>query len=283
MLLASAPAIGHAQVYVGVGVNIAPPAIPVYTQPPAPAPNYIWQPGYWAWGPGGYYWVPGTWVAAPAVGMLWTPGYWGWGSSAYYWHPGYWGRTVGFYGGINYGFGYFGAGYVGGGWNGGVFRYNTAITNVNRVVIHNTYIDKTVVYRNDNNHTGYNGGHGGIQAHPTQGQISARGYGIAPTSEQQYHEQLSGQDGIISRPSITVSRTPPRSRIRTIRTTGPHIRRRSRTPTGKRRSNTSRRRTATIRRPTAIIRRRTESRLTKSSKRAGSGALRGVRASTATS
>ncbi|HEV3092345.1 MAG TPA: YXWGXW repeat-containing protein [Candidatus Cybelea sp.] len=194
VLLASAPAIGHAQVYMGVGVNIAPPIIPVYTQPPAPAPNYLWQPGYWAWGPGGYYWVPGTWVAAPAVGMLWTPGYWGWGGSAYYWHPGYWGRTVGFYGGINYGFGYFGAGYVGGGWNGGVFRYNTAITNVNRVVIHNTYIDKTVVYRNNNNHTGYNGGHGGIQAHPTQGQISARDHGMAPTSEQQYHEQLSGQD-----------------------------------------------------------------------------------------
>jgi WXXGXW repeat (2 copies) len=194
VLLAAVPMASSAQVYVGIGVNIAPPAIPVYTQPPCPAPNYIWQPGYWAWGAGGYYWVPGTWVLAPSVGMLWTPGYWGWGSGAYYWHPGYWGRTVGFYGGINYGFGYFGTGYVGGRWYGGTFRYNTAVTNVNRTVIHNTYVDKTVVNNYNHSRTSYNGGHGGVQARPTQAQVDARAHGQAPTSEQQYHEQISGQD-----------------------------------------------------------------------------------------
>jgi hypothetical protein len=36
-----------------------PPPLPDYDQPPAPDPNYLWTPGYWAWGPGGYYWVPG--------------------------------------------------------------------------------------------------------------------------------------------------------------------------------------------------------------------------------
>lgn len=77
-----------AQVVVGIGVSIAPPAIPVYVQPACPAANYIWEPGYWAWGAGGYYWVPGTWVAAPGVGLLWTPGWWGWDSNAYYWHRG---------------------------------------------------------------------------------------------------------------------------------------------------------------------------------------------------
>lgn len=192
-LLAWIPATASAQVFVGVGVNIAPPAIPVYTQPPAPAPNYLWQPGYWAWGPGGYYWVPGTWVAAPGIGLLWTPGYWGWGSSAYYWHPGYWGRTVGFYGGINYGFGYYGAGYVGGAWHGGAFAYNTAITNVNRTVIHNTYVNKTVI-NNNNNRTSFNGGHGGVQGRPTQGEVSARQHGVAPTTEQQNHETISSQN-----------------------------------------------------------------------------------------
>ncbi|HEY2473964.1 MAG TPA: YXWGXW repeat-containing protein, partial [Candidatus Cybelea sp.] len=115
-LLVSFPATSSAAVF--VGVTIAPPPLPVYVQPAAPLPNFMWQPGYWAWGPGGYYWVPGTWIAAPAVGLLWTPGFWGWNTGAYFWHPGYWGRTVGFYGGINYGNGYFGNGFVGGFWHG---------------------------------------------------------------------------------------------------------------------------------------------------------------------
>ena len=66
----------------------------------------MWTPGYWAWGNDGYYWVPGTWVPAPAVGLLWTPGYWGWSGGYYRWNVCYWGPHVGFYGGVNYGFGY---------------------------------------------------------------------------------------------------------------------------------------------------------------------------------
>jgi len=193
-LFACVPAAGSAALWVGVGVTIAPPLIPVYVQPPCPVVNYIWEPGYWAWGPGGYYWVPGTWVAAPAAGLYWTPGYWGWVSGAYYWYPGYWGPAVGFYGGINYGFGYFGVGYVGGGWYGNVFRYNTAITNVNITVIHNTYINKTVINQNISNHVSYNGGHGGVHATPTGSQIAARKAGGSLTSEQRYHQQISGQD-----------------------------------------------------------------------------------------
>ncbi|MFY9720511.1 MAG: YXWGXW repeat-containing protein [Candidatus Cybelea sp.] len=195
-LFISVPMAASAQFYVGVGVgvNIAPPAIPVYTQPAAPAPNYLWEPGYWAWGAGGYYWVPGTWVVAPTVGYYWTPGYWGWGSGAYYWHRGYWGPSVGYYGGINYGFGYYGSGYVGGRWYGGAFHYNTAVTNINRTVIHNTYVDKTVVYNDNHNHTSYNGGHGGVVGQPTHGQVEARQNGHAPTTEQKYHETVAGQD-----------------------------------------------------------------------------------------
>ena len=65
--------------------------------------------------------------ASAAVGVLWTPGYWGWGGSAFLWHEGYWGPHVGFYGGINYGFGYGGVGFFGGRWDGGHFAYNTAV------------------------------------------------------------------------------------------------------------------------------------------------------------
>ena len=139
-------------------------------------PNSIWIPAYWAHGPRGYHWVSGTWVVAPAEGQLWTPGYWGYRSNAYYWHRGYWGPSVGFYGGINYGYGYFGTGYVGGRWYGNAFHYNTAVTNVNRTVIHNTYADKTVVYRNGYNHVSYNGGKGGIHAEPTASERNQSNY-----------------------------------------------------------------------------------------------------------
>src|SRR5580698_1579657 len=103
------PASLFAEVFISVG--FAPPPLPVYSQPPCPAAGYMWTPGYWAYGPGGYFWVPGTWVLAPQPGYLWTPGWWGWGDSAYLWHPGYWGPQVGFYGGVNYGYGYPGSGY----------------------------------------------------------------------------------------------------------------------------------------------------------------------------
>ena len=108
------PARSSAQISVGVAVHIGPPALPVYEQPICPGAGYLWTPGYWAYGPDGYYWVPGTWVMAPSVGLLWTPGYWGWGGGGYFFHAGYWGPHVGFYGGINYGFGYGGVGFVGG-------------------------------------------------------------------------------------------------------------------------------------------------------------------------
>ena len=167
-LLAGLPAKSVAAVDVGIAINIGPPAIPVYAQPPPPAPNYIWTPGYWAWGPAGYYWVPGTWVLAPAPGLVWTPGYWSWNNGVYVWSAGYWAPQVGFYGGIDYGAGYYGNGYVGGQWQDGVYRYNTAVTNVNETIVRNVYVDRTVIVRNTTiNRVSYNGGPGGIDARPT--------------------------------------------------------------------------------------------------------------------
>ena len=184
-----------AQVSIGVSVRIGPPALPVYEQPACPGDSFIWIPGYWAWGPDGYFWVPGTWVIAPRVGFLWTPGYWGWGGGLYIWHPGYWGPHVGFYGGINYGFGYTGAGYAGGYWRGGAFVYNRAVTNVNVTVVHNTY-NQTVVNNNVTvNRVSYNGGTGGIAARPSPAEeAAAREEHIAPTTEQAQHEHASGSN-----------------------------------------------------------------------------------------
>jgi hypothetical protein len=151
-----------------VSVTVAPPVLPVYAQPPCPGDGYIWTPGYWAWGPDGYYWVPGTWVVAPAPGLLWTPGYWGWGEGVYVWHPGYWGPHVGFYGGVNYGFGYFGVGFGGGYWRGDRFFYNRSVTNINVTNVHITNVYNQTVINNNVNVTrvSYNGGEGGIHARP---------------------------------------------------------------------------------------------------------------------
>jgi hypothetical protein len=189
------PKAASAQIAVGISVQIGPPALPVYVQPMCPGPNYIWAPGYWAYGPDGYYWVPGTWVLAPEPGYLWTPGWWGFAGGFYVWHPGYWGRHVGFYGGINYGFGYFGNGYAGGEWRGDHFFYNRAVSRVNINVERNVYINRTVernVYVN--NHVSYNGGPHGVNARPTAEQQrwdSERHMG--PTANQQRHmEQAQG-------------------------------------------------------------------------------------------
>src|SRR5512143_2582441 len=57
VVMLAAPAVSSARVALGVSVYIAPPALPIYIQPPCPGPDYIWTPGYWAWDPDiGYYW-----------------------------------------------------------------------------------------------------------------------------------------------------------------------------------------------------------------------------------
>jgi hypothetical protein len=190
------PAASRAQLAVGLSIRVGPPAIPVYEQPPCPTEGYLWTPGYWAYGDDGYYWVPGVWVAPPRVGVLWTPGYWGWNEGVYVFHAGYWGPHIGFYGGVNYGFGYGGVGFVGGEWRGGRFAYNTAVVNVNRTVIHNTYINNTVVVNNRTvNRTSFNGGPGGIGARPSREEIAAtRESHIQPTREQVSHQHLAGSD-----------------------------------------------------------------------------------------
>src|SRR5712692_2358671 len=71
-----------AQLIVAISVDVAPPPLPVYVQPPIPARGY-----------------------------LWVPGYWGWDDGYYVFHDGYWGPHIGFYGGVVYGFGYDGSDY----------------------------------------------------------------------------------------------------------------------------------------------------------------------------
>ncbi|MEO8819699.1 MAG: hypothetical protein ABI374_02550 [Ginsengibacter sp.] len=186
-----------AQVSVGISIsaNTAPPPLPIYTQPPCPYDGYLWTPGYWGYGDMGYYWVPGAWVRPPQIGYLWTPCYWGFAGGIYGWHPGYWGRHVGFYGGVNYGYGYGGVGFGGGMWRGNAFRYNTAVMNVNTTVVRNTYVDRTVINNTTViNRTSFNG-RGGIEANPRpEDEVAMRENHIQATSAQVSRQQSSSRD-----------------------------------------------------------------------------------------
>ena len=177
-----------------ISVSFAPPELPAYEQPLCPGEGYIWTPGYWAWdNDEGYYWVPGTWVLAPEPGFLWTPGYWAFTNSSYIWHPGFWGPVVGFYGGIDYGYGYFGNGYEGGYWRDRHFYYNRAVNNVNVTNIHNVY-NTTVVNRTTVNRVSFNGA-GGVAARPNpQQEAAARQRRVDMTPAQTQHLQTARRD-----------------------------------------------------------------------------------------
>jgi hypothetical protein len=189
------PSVSFGQI-VGISITVAPPALPVYVQPICPGENYIWTPGYWAYSDDDedYYWVPGTWVLAPTPGFLWTPGYWGWNDRVYVWNAGYWGPHIGFYGGVNYGYGYGGEGYEGGYWRGDNFYYNRTVNHVNVTEIHNVY-NKTVV----NNYTSVNrasfNGPGGVDRRPTpQEQTYAHEQHTPPVAVQTEHQHAAASD-----------------------------------------------------------------------------------------
>ena len=213
VMLLCAPLASHASLSVGVSIDIAPPELPIYVQPPIPEPGYIWTPGYWAWGPDGYYWVPGTWVMPPQVGFLWTPGYWGWRSGFYIWNAGYWGSHVGFYGGINYGYGYGGSGYEGGYWRGNRLYYNRSVNNINNVDITNVY-NTTIINNTTVNRVSYNGGNG-IRRQPSGAELSAqRDRHMGYTNDQRTHEQSAARDRSFlasvnhGRPAVAVTQRP---------------------------------------------------------------------------
>jgi hypothetical protein len=181
-------------------VMVAPPPLPVYEQPPIPGPEYLWVPGYWSYGPYGYFWVPGTWMQPPSVGLLWTPGYWGWSAGFYVWSPGFWAPQIGFYGGVNYGFGYPGHGYYGGEWRDNRFWYNREANNVTNVNITNVY-SRTVVNNVTVNRVSYAGGPGGLTAQPSaEEQRVAHEHRIAATAVQVQHREAAA-----TRPELVAS------------------------------------------------------------------------------
>jgi len=196
LLLSVVPASSFAGVFISVG--FAPPMLPVYDQPPCPEEGLMWTPGYWAYGPEGYYWVPGAWVPAPYEGALWTPGYWGWSGGLFVFHEGYWGRHVGYYGGVNYGFGYGGIGFAGGEWRGSRFAYNTAVMHVDNRYVHTTFMDRGRVDRSfvaRDSHVAFSGGPGGIRHDPApEERFAEREQHVGATSFQHTHQSAAMSD-----------------------------------------------------------------------------------------
>jgi hypothetical protein len=123
------------------------------------------------------------------VGLLWTPGYWIWEDPTFVFIDGYWGPVVGFYGGINYGFGYPGRGYYGGRWVSDRFFYNRSVSNVNVTVIRNTYVED-VRSSGAPSRVSYNGGRDGITARPTDRETAAaKDRQVTATAAQMQHVQ----------------------------------------------------------------------------------------------
>ncbi len=219
-----------AEASVAVSVTVGPPALPIYAQPLCPGPGFIWIPGYWAWAPAfGYYWVPGMWVPAPFAGALWTPGYWGWRDSVFIWHEGYWGPRVGFYGGINYGYGYPGFGYYGGYWNGGSYYYNRTVNNINVTNVTNVYSNTVSNVRPAG--ASFNGGPGGTTARPTsEERDAARQRQGSLTDEQKQQRQIAQADSN-QRASVNHGRPVVAATAKAGEFTGPGVVSASRTGT----------------------------------------------------
>lgn len=193
----------------------SPPPLPDYEQPSCPDEGYLWTPGYWAWNAAGYYWIPGAWVQPPRVDVLWTPGYWAYVNAVYVFHRGYWAEHIGYYGGINYGFGYFGAGFAGGRWINHSFVYNRSVSHVDARVIHNTYSESANAAVN---RVSYSGGPGG-----TTSVMTARDRALAtekhfpPTPMQrQYLVQAARTPALMPHMPISVYHTESSAERRNI-------------------------------------------------------------------
>lgn len=177
-------------------IRTPPPPLPSYAQPALSEEGYLWMPGFWARREDvrDYYWVPGTWVKPPRAGLLWTPPYWSSLDGGYVFRDGYWAQAVGFYGGIDYGFGYTGNGYQGGRWDNGIFSYNKAANNLGFLNIAHVY-DQMIADSDQSVRISFNGGSRGTKAQPTaQQEMLARDQHVAPTAEQRQHFEMAARD-----------------------------------------------------------------------------------------
>jgi hypothetical protein len=75
-LMITVPAM--AQLHVGLGITLGPPALRTETIVAAPSPAHVWVTGYYRWHPKRhtYVWVPGHWQKPPRPHQVWAAGHW---------------------------------------------------------------------------------------------------------------------------------------------------------------------------------------------------------------
>jgi hypothetical protein len=197
---------------VTVTSTATPPPLPEENQPALSQDGSLWTPGYWYWRDQGYFWISGAWMRPPRVGVLWTPAYWGSAGTVFVFHPGYWGSTVGFYGGVNYGYGYFGNGYSGGHWIGNSFAYNSAVNHVNPAVAHHMYAE-SVPSQGSRGVLSYTGGPPGGAASRTmsthQSQSLSQAVNKPATTIVQRTTEQATKPVEVDRPTPVVKTPPP--------------------------------------------------------------------------
>jgi hypothetical protein len=59
-----------------VSTTQAPPPVQNEVQPPQPAANVTWAPGYWYWSGANWIWIEGSWVSPPRPGLTYVSPRW---------------------------------------------------------------------------------------------------------------------------------------------------------------------------------------------------------------
>jgi hypothetical protein len=88
--LLGAPLLAHAQVGIGLNINVgeAPPPPRYERVMVAPGPNYVWIGGHWAWH-GRWVWEGGRWESRHP-GAVWINGHWDRNGPGWVWVDGRW-------------------------------------------------------------------------------------------------------------------------------------------------------------------------------------------------
>src|SRR5579871_6267213 len=82
---------------------------------------------------------------------------------------------------------------MGGRWEGDHFAYNRAVVNFGSVHVTNVYNETVVVH--NNTHVSFNGGSGGVVAHPSEAdRIAERDHHIEPTHVQADHFHAAAEN-----------------------------------------------------------------------------------------
>jgi hypothetical protein len=89
-LIVTVPA--KAQLHVGLGINIGPPAPRTETVKIAPSPDHVWVAGYYRWHPKRhvYIWQPGRWEKPPRPHQAWIMGHWEQRNHEWVYFEGHW-------------------------------------------------------------------------------------------------------------------------------------------------------------------------------------------------